>query len=319
MRIVYMGTPEFARPPLVALCESRHEVLAVVTGPDKHVGRGHKLVSTPVKQEAEARSLPVLTPTRLKDNDLRNALAELKADLFVVIAFRILPETLFTLPRLGSVNIHGSLLPAYRGAAPINWAIINGEVETGLTSFFLKKDVDTGNMILQEKTNIGPEDSYDLLASRMSAQAGPFLLATLEAIERGDHAGVAQDSGRASFAPKLTPSNSMLDWGFPAEYVHNFVRGLCSKPGAYTYFRGKRLKVLECRVSGDAQALVLRPGTILPDKRRLLVQCANSVVELARIVPEGKGEMDGAAFLNGFRPRPDEVLGDLSVGEEEKR
>ncbi len=313
-----MGTPEFARPPLVALCESRHDLLAVVTGPDKLAGRGHKVIQTPVRQEADRRGLKVFTPSKLRDESLRDSLAQLGADLFVVIAFRILPETLYTLPRLGSINVHGSLLPAYRGAAPINWAIINGETETGLTSFFLKKDVDTGDMILQEKTTIHPDDTYDSLSAKMSQMAGEFLLRSLDLIEQGSNSNVPQDDRKASFAPKLAPFNSMIDWGFPAENVRNFVRGLCGKPGAYTYFRGKRMKVLDCRIAEAVTIPGGRPGTVIPDKRRLLVQCGGSAVELTCVVPEGKGEMNGTAFLNGYRPRPDEVIGDLSMGEEKK-
>lgn len=313
-----MGTPEFARTPLVALCESRHELLAVVTGPDKVAGRGHKSIQTPVRQEADKRGLKVFTPSRLKDEALHHSLDQLQPDLFVVIAFRILPETLYSLPKLGSVNVHGSLLPAYRGAAPINWALINGETETGLTSFFLKRDVDTGDLLLQEKTRIEPDDSYDSLSARMSWMAGPFLLKTLALIEQGKKSGVPQDDRKASFAPKLTPFNSMIDWGFPAVNVRNFVRGLCSKPGAFTYFRGKRVKVLEARIAEGPSIPSGRPGTVVPDKRKLLVLCSNSLLELTRVVPEGKGEMDGTAFLNGFRPRPDEVMGDIQVGLKEK-
>ncbi len=312
-----MGTPEFARRPLVALCESRHEVLAVVTGPDKVAGRGHKLIQTPVKQEATARGLTVLTPSSLKDDRLAEDLRVLSPDLFVVIAFRILPAKLFTLPRLGSINIHASLLPKYRGAAPINWALIHGDSETGLTSFFLQREVDTGNLILQEKAAISEEDNYDSLALRLSEMAGPFLLRTLDAIESGQTAGKPQDDYEASQAPKLTPFNSLIDFGFPARLVRNFVRGLSAKPGAYTYFRGKRTKIFGCDIADENSKAAFRPGTVIPDKRRLLIQCGQGVIEATRIVPEGKSEMSGAAFVNGFRPQPDEVFGEIPTGVKE--
>lgn len=312
-----MGTPEFARLPLAHLCESRHTVLAVVTGPDKTAGRGHKLIQTPVKQEATQRGIPVLTPLSLKEEGLADVLRQFEADLFVVIAFRILPARLFAIPRLGSINIHGSLLPRYRGAAPINWALINGDTETGLSSFFLKREVDTGNLIGQVKTAIADDDTYDSLAGKMSAMAGPFLLETLDAIEAGRTDGIPQNDAEATTAPKLTPFNSMIDWGFPSVHIRNFVRGLCSKPTAYSYFRGKRIKILECVRADELAQPGLRPGTVLQDKRRLVVACGPGAVEITRIVPEGKAEMPGAAFVNGFKPLTDEVFGEIPQGVKE--
>lgn len=313
-----MGTPEFARRPLAHLCDSRHEVIAVVTGPDKVAGRGHKLIQTPVRQEAERRNLPVLTPASLKSEALYESLSRIEPELFVVIAFRILPEKLFGLPKNGAINIHASLLPQYRGAAPINWAIINGETETGLTSFFLKREVDTGDMIAQEKTIITPDDNYDSLAGKLRELAGPFLVRTLDLIEQGDRKPIPQDDRRASLAPKLTPDNTMIDFGFPAPLVRNFVRGLSSKPAAYTTFRGAKMKVLACEVVDGTGESGRRPGSIISDKKRLLVQCRDSVVQLTRIVPSGKSEMDGTAFLNGVRLNPDELLGEIETGVKEK-
>ena len=309
-----MGTPEFARLPLVPLAESRHSVLAVVTGPDKYAGRGHRLVQTPVKQEALARGIPVMTPSSLKDESLAESLRLLAPDLFVVIAFRILPARLFSIPKLGSINIHGSLLPKYRGAAPINWALINGEVETGLSSFFLKREVDTGNVILQVKTSIADDDTYDSLSEKMSRMAGPFLIDTLDAIEAGRADGIPQDDALATSAPKLTPFNSMIDWGFPAVNLRNFVRGLCSKPGAYSFFRGMRIKILGCEIANEVAEPGIRPGTVLRDKRRLIVACGPGAVEITRIVPQGKAEMSGAAFVNGFKPLSEEVFGEIPQG-----
>jgi methionyl-tRNA formyltransferase len=305
-----MGTPEFARRPLIHLAESRHDLLAVVTGRDKPAGRGHRLLSTPVKTEAEKRGIPVFTPKTLKSKKLHASLAELQPDLFVVVAFRILPESLFSLPKLGSVNIHGSLLPKYRGAAPINWALINGERETGLSSFFLKRSVDTGDVIATERIAIRDEDTCDTLAERMSEIAGPFLLRTLDLIESGRAEATPQDDSEASGAPKLTPQDALIDFGFPAENVRNFVRGLSSKPGAYTFFRGKKIKILNCEIAPDEVAPGTRPGTVLPAKGRLVVACAHSAIEITRIVPEGKKPTDGPSFVNGFRPEPGELFGE---------
>jgi methionyl-tRNA formyltransferase len=312
-----MGTPEFARRILAHLCDSgRHHVLAVVTGPEKNFGRGRKLLRTACHEEALKRNLPVLTPSSLKDPKLKEDLAKLEADLFVVAAFRILPPSLYNLPKQGSINIHASLLPAYRGAAPINWAIVSGETETGLTSFFLKEAVDTGDMIMQTKLPIHEDDTYDSLHDRLADLGGPFLLETLDLIERGKTKPVVQDEGKASRAPKISPFDALIDWGFPARHVRNFVRGMATKPGAYTYFRGGRLKVHGCLISQET-AEPLRPGTILADKKRLLIQCDRSVVELTKVVPEGRGEIDGRSFINGFHPQPNEVLGERSIATEQ--
>jgi methionyl-tRNA formyltransferase len=317
MKVVFMGTPEFARRILAHLCDSnRHDVLCVVTGPEKQSGRGRKLLRTACHEEALIRNLPVLTPPSLKDVSLRHQLADLQADLFVVAAFRILPPSIFNLPSKGSINIHGSLLPAYRGAAPINWAIVNGEKETGLTSFFLKESVDTGDMILQKRTAISDDDTYDSLHDKLADMGGPFLLETLELIEGGKFKPVIQDDTKVSRAPKISPFDAMIDWGFPADRVRNFVRGMATKPGAYTYFRGSRLKVHACAVT-ESLSEVTRPGTILTDKKRLLIQCDRSAVELITVVPEGRGEIDGRSFINGFHPQPNEVLGERSIATEQ--
>jgi methionyl-tRNA formyltransferase len=317
MKVVFFGTPEFARRILAHLCDHpEYSVVCVVTGPEKQAGRGRKLLRTACHDEAIKRGLPVLTPHSLKDPTLASQLSEFKADLFVVAAFRILPPSLYNLPAKGSINIHASLLPAYRGAAPINWAIINGETETGLTSFFLKEAVDTGDMILQQIAPIHDDDTYDSLHDRLADMGGPFLIDTLAAIDSGAFEPVIQDDTKASRAPKIEPFDAMIDWGFPAEKVRNFVRGMATKPGAYSFFRGARLKVHGCAIAAETGDST-RPGTILADKKRLLIQCNHSVVELTRVVPEGRGEIDGRSFINGFHPQPNELLGERSVAREQ--
>jgi len=306
-----MGTPEFARPPLVCLCDSKHELLAVVTGQDKKAGRGRQLLPMPCRKEAERRGLPVFTPASLDDDELYRALEALNPDLFVVAAFRILPEKLFSLPRLGSINIHASLLPRYRGAAPINWTLINGETETGLTSFFLKKNVDCGDIILQERVPISDDDDFDSLYERLSQLAGPFLLRSLDIIEEGVCRPLEQVTAEATRAPKITPFDALIDFGFPAGKVRNFIRGLATKPGAYTYFRGRKVKIFACAVADGDFEKGLRPGTVIPAKKKLLIQCDDSAIEVLRILPEGKKEMNGLSFFNGFKPQTGEVFGDI--------
>lgn len=316
-----MGTPEFACRSLAALADSKHDLLAVVTRPDKPSGRGKKLRPTPLSDEADRLGLMVLKPESLKSRSLLDELEAMQPDLFVIVAFRILPEKLFSLPRLGSINIHASLLPKYRGAAPIQWALINGEKTTGLTSFYLKKAVDTGDLILQREIDIEENDNYDSLSARLANDSGPFLLETLDAVEQGRINPVSQDNRLASPAPKISPFDAMIDFGFPSEKVRNFIRGLSSRPGAFTFFRGKRLKVLGCRLTEDEadNRIGSRPGTILVDGKRLVVQCADSALEITEVAPEGKKAMPSAGFINGYKPSNGELLGETKERFEEKQ
>jgi len=306
MKIVFMGTPEFARAILSGLIDSRHDILAVVTGQDKPVGRKRVLTPTVVRRLAEEYDLPVLTPRSFKDDGFYESLAGYKTDLFVVAAFRILPPRIFELPRFGSINIHASLLPRYRGAAPINWAIINGETETGLTGFFLKKQVDTGDMILQTKVPISSTDTYDSLHDRLAQLAGPFTLETLDLIEKGESRPIPQDHTDATPAPKIRPADAQVNFDQRSERVADFIRGMATRPGAFTFFRGQKLKAHFARRADYGSSQSAAPGTILPEKKALLVQCRESVVELTRVVPAGRKEMDGVSFINGFRPQAGE-------------
>ncbi len=304
-----MGTPQFAVPALEALSQSKHQIACVVTGEDKPSGRGKKVQPTPVKLKAQELGLAVITPKSLNSDEFYEQLKAIKPDMMVVIAFRILPERLFEIPKHGAVNIHGSLLPKYRGAAPIHWAIINGEKETGSTSFFLKKKVDIGDIILQEKTKIDENDTYDSLSKRMSEMAGPFLLKTIDLVESGKIELKKQDDKLATPAPKLTPANCMIDFGFPAPNVHNFIRGLSMTPGAYTFFREQKIKLYKSRLPEKGFNSAGDSGSIIPDKSRLLVKCAKSAIELLEVVPEGRQAMDGRSFINGYRPQAGEMFG----------
>jgi len=307
-----MGTPAFACPSLKALHESRHDIALVVTGQNKRFGRGKKEKATEIAELAERLNLPVKKPLSLKDNDLYDSIEQLQPDLIVVVAFRILPKKLINLPKFGSINIHGSLLPKYRGAAPINWALVNGEKETGLSAFYLKQKIDTGDIISQIKISIEDKDNFDSLYNRLSETAAPFLLETIDQIESGTTNIIVQDESLVSFAPKITPFDALIDFGFPSVNVWNFVRGMSSRPGAYTFFRNKKLKILSCEPVDDYHETGVRPGTIIDIKKKLIVQCADSAVELKRLIPDGKKEMDGVSFINGFRPEKGEVMGELT-------
>jgi methionyl-tRNA formyltransferase len=315
MKIVFMGTPVFARRPLEYLAKNtRHELLAVVTGPDKPVGRGRKLQPTAVKAAAIDLNLPIFTPDSLKDENFLESMKKIGADIFVVVAFRILPENLFTFPEFGSINLHGSLLPKYRGAAPINWAIINGETETGLTTFFLKKKVDTGNIIYQEKTDIAPNETFDDIYLKLSKLAGPVIEKTLELIETGEVKEIAQDNFLATPAPKIQPEDCLIDWNRPAHNCINFIRGMSSIPGAFTFFRGKKLKIFKAvryeeNGSSDVESGHCRPGQIIGDKKRLLVAANDGNIEILQLLPEGKSKITGSEFIRGYQPKDNESLG----------
>lgn len=313
-----MGTPEFACPALAQLCSSEHDIQAVITGVDQRCGRGGNTIPTAVCDKAGGLGLRVIRVASLKEAWLAEEVAALAPDLIVVIAFKILPAKLYRIPRFGAVNVHASLLPKYRGPAPINWALINGETETGLTSFFLKKKVDTGDVILQQTIPIYEEDNFDRLHARLSEASGPFLMRTLNLIARGEVQAVPQDNSMATPAPKIAPFDCLIDFGFPAEKVRNFVRGLSTRPGARTYFRGSTVKVLACAVSENSGGGGTPVGAVVEDRGCLIVQCADSAVEVQSLVPKGKKPMDGLAFLNGFRPKPGELFGRLMQGVKEQ-
>ncbi len=303
MKMVFMGTPDFARRPLEYLHQnSRHEVLAVVTGPDKRAGRGRKVVPTPVKEAAISFNLPVLTPESLKDDTLAAGLAEFAADIFVVVAFRILPARIFEMPPKGAINLHGSLLPKYRGAAPIQWALINGETETGLTTFFLKRHIDTGSIVYQEKIAIEPDEIFDELYTRMSLQAGLVIEKTLDLIETGGYSLIEQDDSLATPAPKILADDGLIDWNADAKGIVNLIRGLSTSPGAFTFFRGKKVKIFRAKFIEHAPEAGFEPGRIIPDRRRLIISAMHGALEVSELLIEGKSKMTGEAFLHGYQP-----------------
>lgn len=309
MKMVFMGTPDFARRPLEYLHRnSRHKILAVVTGPDKQAGRGRKIAATPVKEAAVALGLPVLTPESLKDDSFAADLAKFEADIFVVVAFRILPPKIFEMPRHGSINLHGSLLPKYRGAAPIQRALINGDTETGLTTFLLKKQVDTGKVIYQEKIAIEPDEIFDELYARMSQRAGPVIDKTLDLVESGNFSPTRQDDALATAAPKITPDEGLIDWNTDTPRIINLIRGLSTVPGAFTFFRGRKVKIYRAAGLNDLGVSPRKPGQIIPDKRRLMVSSRDGVLEIRELLVEGKSKMTGEAFLRGYQPSSEDAF-----------
>lgn len=299
MNIVFMGTPDFSIPSLKILFESKHKILAVVTQPDKERGRGQKVSFTSVKQFAVDNSIPVYQPEKLKGNsEFVEQMKSLQPDLFVVVAFRILPKEVFDIPKYGSFNLHGSYLPKYRGAAPIQWALIKGENETGLTTFKLAEKVDTGNIYLQEKLPIYTEDNFESLHDRMSERGAKMVFNTVNLIESGNYELKPQDNSLASPAPKITKDICLIDWNKSATEIHNLVRGLSPHPAAYFLFKEKVIKIYKTEICKE---LNLKPLEFFQTKNELIVGCGKDAIQILEIQQEGKKRMGVEEFLRGFR------------------
>lgn len=298
MRVIFMGTPEFAVASLGAILEAGHEVPLVVSTPDREKGRGLKLMPSAVKAFAVERGLEVATPESLKDPEFIELLRSKMPEVICVVAFRILPEQVYTIPSRGSFNLHGSLLPKYRGAAPINWAIINGEKETGVTTFFLQKRVDTGAIIMQRAIPIAPEMTAGELHDVMMEIGAEVVVETLRMIEEGRCEPAMQNDSLASPAPKIFRDDCRIDWTLPAQRVHDFIRGLSPYPTAFTRYRGKMLKIYRSVVT-DVTGLA--PGEIRAGAEELLVGTGSMALRLVELQQEGKRAMPVGEFLRGFK------------------
>ncbi len=299
-----MGTPDFAVPSLKILIDNGYPIPAVVTAPDKPRGRGQELSPTPIKHIAAQYSLPVFQPDSLKDPLFAQELKDLHPDLIVVVAFRILPREVFTIPRVGSFNLHASLLPKYRGAAPINWAIINGERETGVTTFLLQEKVDTGNVLLQARIAITDEDDAGTLHDRLSEVGAEIVLHTVRMMEQGKTNPHPQDDTLASPAPKIFKDDCRIGWNQPAVRVHNFIRGLSPYPAAFTRHKGKTLKVYRTKLL-DVPAQK-SPGEVTVTQTTLAVATADTMLGLVELQQEGKKRMGVEEFLRGYRIASDD-------------
>lgn len=305
MRIIFMGTPDFAVPSLRTLAENGYRPVGVVTGPDRPKGRGQKMSVTPVKAAAlELGIETVLQPESVKAPDFAEELRDLKPDVMVVVAFRILPPEVYTLASNGAFNLHGSLLPKYRGAAPINRAIMEGETETGVTTFFLEASVDTGNVILQRRMPIGPDETAGEVHDRMMELGAEAVLETVRRIESGEVRPLPQQNALATPAPKIFKEDARIPWGEPARRVHNFIRALSPYPGAWTMHGDTLLKIYRARPAEGSGM----PGEVLEAPGRLVVACGEGAVELIEVQQEGRRTLPSDAFLRGYGIRAGEVL-----------
>ncbi len=299
MRIVFMGTPEFAVPSLDILISNGYEIAGVVTVADRKKGRGLKESHSAVKEYALEKGLKVLQPEKLKDEDFVRELQQLQPDIIVVVAFRILPREVYTIAKYGSFNLHASLLPKYRGAAPINWTIINGEKESGVTTFFLQDKVDTGNVILQKKVSIDESDTAGTLHDKLMEIGKSAVLETVKIIEEGAVEVIEQDDSESSPAPKIFKDDCRIDWGEDAGKIYNFVRGLSPYPAAWTMFDGKSVKIyFTQKTDNDSNA---EPGVLEIDGKSILVNTGSEKLEITELQSEGKRRMKAEDFVNGLR------------------
>jgi len=308
-RLIFLGTPQFAVPSLAALLEAGEEVVAVITQPDRPRGRGQKVSPSPVKELALSRGLTVLQPVRLKDPDFVATLKDLAPELMVVTAYgRILTHEMLALPRVGFLNVHASLLPRYRGAAPINWALIRGDQETGVTIMWVTYEVDTGPILLQERVPIDPEDNAGTLAAKLAERGGTLLVKALEKLRRGEGQKIPQPETGVTYAPPITPEMRLIHWEQSAPEVANWIRGLDPRPGAYTLWKGQRLGLFGGRVEQSAGGAAA-PGTALDlAQGRVEVACGQGTVSVKELQLAGHKRMPAEAFLRG-QPLLGQVLG----------
>jgi methionyl-tRNA formyltransferase len=307
--MIFLGTPEFAVPTLEKILEAGHTVLTVISQPDRPKGRSQALAASPVKEAALRHGLPVFQPERIKRPEVVAQLAALAADAMVVVGYgQIIPQSIIDLPRYGILNVHASLLPKYRGAAPIQWAIVNGETITGVTTMRIDAGLDTGDMLLRAETAIGPDESAIELGNRLAAMGADLLVETLARIET--LAPQKQDASQATYSPILKKEDGLIDWRLPALAIHNRVRGLLPWPGAYTSFRGQTLHIWKSQVKDAAAA---QPGRVRRIGKSLQLACGDgSALEILELQLEGKKRIGGGAFANGQRLQENESFGDLS-------
>lgn len=308
LKIVFFGTPEFAVESLKNLYEKGYNISAVVTMPDRTGGRGNKVIESDVKKYALSVGLPILQPDKLKAPEFVDKLREINADLFIVIAFRMLPEVVWQMPRLGTFNLHGSLLPKYRGAAPINRAIMAGETETGVTTFFLKHEIDTGDIIDSRSTPIGPDDDFENVYNSLMKIGADMVIDTVDSIIKGSLNTIPQPEGDFSPAPKIFKEDCKIDWSKSAQEIHNLVRGLCPIPTAFTNMvdnDGKitAIKIFKTKISEESIfENETAPGQILISNKKIYVATGDGTLEIISLQPAGKKRMDSLPFILGYHP-----------------
>ncbi len=300
-RVIFMGTPDFAAESLQRIVEAKYNVIAVVTAPDKPANRGRKIQQSAVKKCALALNIPVLQPKNLKHESFIEKLKFLRADIQVVVAFRMLPEVVWNMPRLGSINLHASLLPNYRGAAPIHWAVINGESESGLTTFFLKHEIDTGNIILQKKITISPNETTGELYNKLKRIGADVLLETLHLVDNNTYSEIPQiPTKEDKKAPKITKEVAKINWQKSAKEVHNLIRGLNPTPGSYAIWNGQNVKFWKSIYHEDVN-FSLNVGEIHIKDKKLWVGCKDKPIEIKELQLQNKNRVSSLDFINAYK------------------
>lgn len=306
MRIIFMGTPDFAVPVLQSLINSRHEVVAVVTQPDRPKGRGKNMQFSPVKECALAHNIPVMQPVNVSVPEVIDELRAYEPELIVVVAFgQFVTKKIREMPKYGCINVHASLLPKYRGAGPIQWAVINGEKESGVTTMYMCREIDKGDMLLKDTVTLDPKETGDSLHDKLSMMGGPLLLKTIDQLEDGSAVRIPQCEEESTYAPKLEKTMGNIDWTMDADRIERLVRGLNSWPGTFTKIHGKTVKIWDCDVVcqetlTESQA-VATPGTVIvSEKDQLIVKAGNGALSLRMLQPEGKKNMTVDAYLRGY-------------------
>ena len=306
MRVVFMGNPSFAIPTLKALMQSDHDVVAVVSNPIKRIGRNNKRSLTPVGSFAVKNNLTNINPASLKSESFRKKLISIKADIFIVVAYKILPSSLINIPKYGSLNLHASLLPKYRGAGPIQWALMNGDKVTGITIFRLKRKIDTGNILFQQKVNIKKNDNMQTLGMRLCEIGADSMIAVLKDINDDKIKSYSQNSDRVSLAPKITKEMLLINWSWSAKKIHNWVRGLSPLPGMHTLFKSKKVRIFKTKVikgSGEKGVIVSL------NKENCLIGTGDQLISILELQLEGKKKMNISEFLMGANFSKGSILG----------
>ncbi len=302
LRIVFMGTPDFAVTILAKILEQNYQVVGIITAPDKQAGRGRKIQQSAVKKYAVEKGLPVLQPTNLKAPEFQDALETLNPNLQIVVAFRMLPKSVWSLPEFGTFNLHASLLPDYRGAAPINWAIINGETETGTTTFFIDDKIDTGEIIIQNKTAIGKDETVGELHDRLMHSGSDLVVETLKLIETGNVKTKKQAVDSNKLAYKIHTDTCKINWEQDSKTVYNLIRGLNPYPAAWTTLHNNNeeitVKIYDCEIAEENHSQ--KPGSILTDKKTIKVATTNGYLKVNKLKLAGKKLMDAVSLLNGY-------------------
>ena len=296
MRVVFMGNPSFAIPTLKTLMQSDHDVVAVVSNPIKRIGRNNKKSLTPVGSFAVKNNLTNINPESLKSESFRKKLISIKADIFIVVAYKILPSSLINIPKYGSLNLHASLLPKYRGAGPIQWALMNGDKVTGITIFRLKRKIDTGNILFQQKVNIKKNDNMQTLGMRLCEIGADSMISVLKDINDDKIKSYSQNSDKMSFAPKITKEMLLINWSWSAKKIHNWVRGLSPLPGMHTFFKSKKVRIFKTKVIKGSG----KKGVIVSlNKENCLIGTGDQLISILELQLEGKKKMNISEFLMG--------------------